>query len=84
VPEDEARQILGLNAIRCYGLDGTMLAGVAQRIGPKTEDVLGRFEVDARLLADFDRRAGLSRPAEEVHEAGVTSLFDEDLRALVN
>jgi predicted TIM-barrel fold metal-dependent hydrolase len=83
VPEDEARLILGENAIRCYGLDRALLAGVAERIGPEPRDVLGAFDVDARRLEHFDQRAGLNRPAETVDPEAVTSLFDEDVRALV-
>ena len=34
VPLNEARLILGLNAVRCYGLDGEALRKVADNVGP--------------------------------------------------
>src|SRR5207249_1167270 len=46
VPEDEARLIPGENAIRIYGLDHDKLASVAAKIGPRPQEVLGRFDVD--------------------------------------
>ena len=39
VAEDEIRQMLGDNAIRCYGLDPGELETVAARIGPRLKDV---------------------------------------------
>ena len=82
VPEDETRAILGENAIRCYGLDRIPLDRLAARIGPTVEDVVGGAPVDDALLADFDRRAGLRRPAEEIDAASVRELLDEDLVAV--
>jgi predicted TIM-barrel fold metal-dependent hydrolase len=41
VPEDEARQILGLNAAGVYNVDTAALAEVVERIGPTAEDVHG-------------------------------------------
>src|SRR5438270_6382425 len=48
VPVSEARLLLGLNAIACYGLDASALEPVAARIGPRPEDVLGQHVVDER------------------------------------
>ncbi len=82
VPEDEARLILGENAIRIFGLDRDRLAGIAAEIGPRPQDVLGRYEIDPRYIAHFHHRAGFSRPAETVVPTYVVSLFDEDLAAV--
>jgi predicted TIM-barrel fold metal-dependent hydrolase len=42
VPEDEARAILGDNAVRIYGFDPAELQAVAARVGPDIDDVLCR------------------------------------------
>jgi predicted TIM-barrel fold metal-dependent hydrolase len=39
VPEAETRMILGENAVRVYGLDAAKLRELADRIGPKPEDL---------------------------------------------
>jgi predicted TIM-barrel fold metal-dependent hydrolase len=39
IPEEEARLILGENALGVYGLDRAMLRSVADRIGPLPEDL---------------------------------------------
>jgi predicted TIM-barrel fold metal-dependent hydrolase len=39
VPEEETRMILGQNAVRLYGLDEAQLQDIANRIGPKPQDV---------------------------------------------
>ncbi|HEX4865111.1 MAG TPA: amidohydrolase family protein, partial [Acidimicrobiales bacterium] len=39
VPEAETREMLGMNAVRFYGLDEALLAEVAQRIGPSPAEV---------------------------------------------
>lgn len=41
VPEDEARQILGLTAAGLYGLDVAAMQQVADRIGPSPDDIHG-------------------------------------------
>src|ERR1700727_50320 len=51
VPEDEARLMLGENAIEWYGLDRAKLAALAETIGPRPEDLLGDHAVDPRLIA---------------------------------
>lgn len=40
VPADEARNILGLNAIEFYGFDRAILDPVAERIGPEASEIL--------------------------------------------
>jgi predicted TIM-barrel fold metal-dependent hydrolase len=47
---DEARAMLGLNAIRCYNLDTDLLQQVADRVGPTIEEVLAT-PTDAELEA---------------------------------
>lgn len=65
VPEDEARAILGVNAIRCYDLDAAKLRAVAARIGPQPGDVLGRAaDVDPALVENFSTRGGYGRSME--------------------
>jgi predicted TIM-barrel fold metal-dependent hydrolase len=39
VPEEEARKILGLNALRCYNFDAATLQAVADRIGPTADEI---------------------------------------------
>lgn len=39
VPEDDTRLILGENAVRVYGFDRAALHAIADRIGPKPEDL---------------------------------------------
>jgi predicted TIM-barrel fold metal-dependent hydrolase len=82
VPVDEARLILGENAIECYGLDRPTLAAIAKRIGPLPSDVLGQHEVDDRLLQQFHARAGYLRPSENVSADTYADMLDEDLSAL--
>ena len=78
VPEEEARRILGENAVEIYGLDRAELTRTAARIGPTAKEVLGAgHEIDAALVDHFHRRAGYLRPAEEVDG----SSYEEALRA---
>jgi hypothetical protein len=80
VPEDEARRILGENAIAFYGLDRAPLAKIASRIGPWPADVLGGgHQVADRLLEHFDKRSGFTRPAEVVDVGEVEGAFRADL-----
>jgi predicted TIM-barrel fold metal-dependent hydrolase len=39
VPENETRQMLGLNAIECYGLDLAPLEAIAEQIGPSPAEI---------------------------------------------
>jgi predicted TIM-barrel fold metal-dependent hydrolase len=41
VPPDEARRMLGENALGVYGLDRGVLAAIAERIGPTADEVHG-------------------------------------------
>jgi predicted TIM-barrel fold metal-dependent hydrolase len=82
VPEDEARKILGENAIGLYHLDRAKLAATAERIGPRATDVLGDQTVDPRYLPHFDARAGLSRDVEKIDVATINELLTEDLQSV--
>ncbi len=84
VPEDEARLILGENAIRCFGLDRARLAEIADRIGPEPADLLGEFKVPADLVNTFDLRSGYLKPKNSFDEGELQSSFTEDLAARVN
>ena len=76
VPENEVRSILGENAVRCYSLDGAALTRIAERIGPRPEDILGdNGRVDPALIANFEQRAGYERSFEDVD----TDRLAEDL-----
>jgi predicted TIM-barrel fold metal-dependent hydrolase len=79
VPENEARLMLGENAIECYGFDRHKMAELAERIGPKPEDVLGRHPVDTALVEHFDLRSGYSKPPVVVDAEPLTAALDEDL-----
>jgi predicted TIM-barrel fold metal-dependent hydrolase len=82
VPEDEARLILGENAIECFGLDRDRLAALAAKIGPKPEDVLGDFHIDPALIEQFDFRAGYRAPATAIEADSISQSLDEDLARL--
>jgi predicted TIM-barrel fold metal-dependent hydrolase len=83
VPTDEARLMLGENALAFYGLDETRLRAIAERIGPRPSDVLGGdHHVDQRKLDHFDMRAAYARPAEAVDVEHLDRAFTEDLAAI--
>lgn len=80
VPEDEARRILGENALSCYRLDRQALAAAAGRIGPKPEEVLGGArKVAPEVVADFDTRAAFSRRPERADPDSLDRSVDEEL-----
>jgi hypothetical protein len=80
VPEEEVRLILGENAISCFRLDRGKLADIAERIGPRPQDLLGSGHVvDPRLIEQFDKRGGYCRPAESVDLKALEEAFAEDL-----
>lgn len=83
VPEDEARLMLGGNAIECFGFDKTVMAETAARIGPMPGDVLGDFQVDEGLIEHFDLRSGYRKPAVAIDADALASSLDEEIRGLV-
>jgi predicted TIM-barrel fold metal-dependent hydrolase len=52
---EDTRRLLGLNAIACYGLDATALAGIAARVGPTPEQL--HQDPGLRTPPDAVRRA---------------------------
>lgn len=80
VPDDELRLMLGENAIRTLGLDRAKLAAVAERIGPTVTDITGRTpELDPRLVANWDARAGYLKAPERFDADEVDVLLREDI-----
>ena len=79
VPEDEARLILGENAIDFYGLDRAKFTALAEKIGPRPEDLLGEHVVDSRKIDSFDKRGGYRKPLEQVDTEAVVRAFEADL-----
>jgi predicted TIM-barrel fold metal-dependent hydrolase len=66
IPEAEARQILGGNAIEFFGLDRAQLTRAAGSIGPQPEEVLGiGHQVDPRIIDEFHRRGGFLKPVDD-------------------
>ena len=54
--------------------------GRRARIGPTVDDVTGRTpELDPRLVANWDRRGGYLKPAEQVDPDELDVLLGEDL-----
>ena len=83
VPEDEARLVLGENAISFYGLDRSNLAKTAEAIGPLPSEVLvSNAGVDQSLVEHFHKRSGFSRPADPVDVDAIASAFHADTQAL--
>lgn len=82
VSEDEARLILGENAIRVYGLDHEKLKGIAKRVGLMPETILGDHYVSEELIGHFHRRSGFLKPAAPFNEPLWGPIIDKDLRQL--
>lgn len=83
VAEAEARQILGENAMRIYGLDRERLDAVARRVGPAATDLIGTGgNVAADVVAHWDLRSGYGKPAEEIDVARWSEELAGDLAAL--
>jgi predicted TIM-barrel fold metal-dependent hydrolase len=67
VPEDEARLMLGENAVSLYRLDRPALVAIAEVIGPRPSDVLGGgYNVDPSIVENFGNRSGYDRSYEDV------------------
>ena len=82
VPEDEARKILGENAISFYRLERGPLEAAAKRVGPLPTQVLGAHTVDPRKIEHFHKRSGYSRAAEEIDIGAIDRAFAEDLMSV--
>jgi predicted TIM-barrel fold metal-dependent hydrolase len=79
VSESELRSILGGNVVRFYNLPEAKLAAVAERIGPKVDDILGDHYVSDELIQHFNRRAGYLRSADPVYVEELDSVLEPDL-----
>jgi predicted TIM-barrel fold metal-dependent hydrolase len=67
VSEDEARLILGENAISLYRLNRPALVEIAGKIGPLPSEVLGGgHSVNPAIVTNFDLRSGYNRSYEDV------------------
>jgi predicted TIM-barrel fold metal-dependent hydrolase len=85
VPHDEARKIMGENAIRFYGLDHAKLQQVADRIGPLASEVLlDQHAVEQRLVDHFDKRSGFARPADPIDASLIDQAFRDDAANLTS
>jgi predicted TIM-barrel fold metal-dependent hydrolase len=81
VPENEARMILGENALRALPVDAKHLRAVADRIGPDPRDLLGGGDaVPGTHVEHYHRRGGFLRPTERVDRDAILRLADEDLQ----
>ncbi|HVX22795.1 MAG TPA: amidohydrolase family protein [Acidimicrobiales bacterium] len=80
VGADDARRILGENAVRCYGLDRELFAAVAAEVGPPLDHLLGGADdVSPAIVANLDLRGGYGKPAEEVRVELIARHVDRDL-----
>ena len=81
VSDNEARMILGENALRAFPVNGRLLRAVADRIGPDPRNLLsGVDDVLADHVEHYHRRSGFLRPTERVDQDAVLRLADEDLQ----
>jgi predicted TIM-barrel fold metal-dependent hydrolase len=76
VPEGDARQILGANAVRCYRLDPAAVDAVAARVGPEVGEILGDHSVDTALLDEFEKRGGFAKPAPDLIPSMLDDIMD--------
>ena len=77
VPEEEARLMLGENAVSLYGLDRPALVEIAERIGPLPSDVLGGgYNVNPAILTNFNQRSGYDRSHEDVDLDALAASLD--------
>ena len=81
VPEDEARLILGENAIRCYGLDAAAVRAIGDRVGATVDEVLGEHHVDPLVVNEFDKRGGFTKAAPELNTGTLDEIIERTLVA---
>lgn len=82
VSEGEIRDLLGRNAIECYRLDESPLQQVADRFGPRPEDIMREGPcVDRRIVENFDQRGGYGQSYEVIEAEKIEALFAQDLVA---
>ncbi len=84
VPENEARAILGGNAIDFYRLDRVRLDALAAKIGPEPRDVfLSAANVDPQLIGHFDTRAQFTSTSAPVDLPMIGAAFAEDVEGAI-
>src|SRR5262249_14599536 len=83
VQGDDVRSILGENATRFFGLDRAKLAEIADRIGPRVDEITApgaAATVDPALIEHLSLRCGLLKPAEGGQRVGdIESMLRDDL-----
>jgi len=79
--EQDARKIMGENAIRILGLNRNALTRIAAQYGPTMNDILGEGpEVPDSLIAHFNRRGHYSEPPEGLSRVPeMKPMLEEDL-----
>jgi predicted TIM-barrel fold metal-dependent hydrolase len=84
VPRDEARKILGENAIDFYGLDRALLEKAARRVGPFPEQIFSdEHAVDPGILNHFSYRAGINK-LPTYDEQMLSEALDEDEKGAIS
>jgi predicted TIM-barrel fold metal-dependent hydrolase len=71
VPEADARAILGENALEWYGFDRATAEAIAERVGPRPEELLTADAVSPAKLAYFDHSSGFAKPRVLVNPAAI-------------
>ena len=84
VPVDEARLMLGENAIRLLGLDRAPLAAIAERIGLEIDEVVDfRGVVRPEAVENFASRGGyLREPENDTRVTELDPLIREDIESI--
>ncbi|MET0421315.1 MAG: hypothetical protein ABW073_06395 [Acidimicrobiia bacterium] len=81
---DEGRRILGENAIECFRLDRDVLARIAERIGPRPDELLGEHAVRPELVDHFDARGGFRKPPLLFDDGAIDRHLADDISALMS
>ena len=80
--EDEIHAVLAENAVAFYGLPDNRLRGVADRIGPHVEEVLGDHGVSEELIVHMHHRSGYLRPVDPFYPDEIDVALTSDLNGL--
>src|SRR5262249_33495985 len=84
VPIDEAKMILGDNAIECFRLDRTTLESIASEIGPRADELLGDHTVREPLLDHFHSRGGFHKPPLPFDPNEISRRLSQDIAGLAH
>jgi predicted TIM-barrel fold metal-dependent hydrolase len=79
VPEADGRKILGENAIRCYGLDRDAVIAIAERVGPRPDEILEPDQVDPVMITEFEKRGGFLKEAPPLVPDRLDEIMDQAL-----